>query len=141
MRISIEHLENFAAVFETVTKNKLYRPITGITTDSREVQTGDLYIALQGEKVNGHQFLNHVEKSGAVAALVGKNNKKLNIQQIKVGNPLIEIGKIANEWRSRFEIPVIGITGSNGKTSTKELLEHVLSDDFNVHATEGNFNT
>ena len=52
-----------------------------------------------------------------------------------------EIGKIANEWRSRFEIPVIGITGSNGKTSTKELLVHVLSDDFNVHATEGNFNT
>ena len=69
MRISIEHLENFAAVFESVTKNKLYRPITGITTDSREVQTGDLYIALKGEKVNGHQFLNHVEKSGAVAAL------------------------------------------------------------------------
>ena len=72
---------------------------------------------------------------------MGKNNKKLNIQQIKVGNPLIEIGKNANEWRSRFEIPVIGITGSNGKTSTKELLVHVLSDDFNVHATEGNFNT
>ena len=141
MRISIEHLENFAAVFESVTKNKLYRPITGITTDSREVQTGDLYIALQGEKVNGHQFLNHVEKSGAVAALVEKNDKKLNIQQIEVGNPLLEIGKIANEWRSRFEIPVIGITGSNGKTSTKELLVHVLSDDFNVHATEGNFNT
>ncbi len=141
MRISIEHLENFAAVFESVTKNKLYRPITGITTDSREVQTGDLYIALLGEKVNGHQFLNHVEKSGAAAALVEKNDKKLNIQQIEVGNPLLEIGKIANEWRSRFEIPVIGITGSNGKTSTKELLVHVLSDDFNVHATEGNFNT
>ena len=52
MRISIEHLENFAAVFESVTKNKLHRPITGITTDSREVQTGDLYIALKGEKLS-----------------------------------------------------------------------------------------
>ena len=126
MRISIEHLENFAAVFESVTKNKLYRPITGITTDSREVQTGDLYIALKGEKVNGHQFLNHVEKSGAVAALVEKNDKKLNIQQIEVSNPLLEIGKIANEWRSRFEIPVIGITGSNGKSTACKIIEHFI---------------
>ena len=141
MRISIEHPENFAAVFESVTKNKLHRPVSGLTTDSREVKSGDLYIALEGEKVNGHQFIADVEKLGGVAALVNKTNKEFQIQQIKVDNPIFEIGKIANEWRSRFDIPVIGITGSNGKTSTKELLVHVLSDDFNVHATEGNFNT
>ena len=141
MRISIENPENFAAVFESVTKNKLHRPVSGLTTDSREVKSGDLYIALEGEKVNGHQFIADVEKLGAVAALVNKTNKEIKIQQIKVDNPIFEIGKIANEWRSRFDIPVIGITGSNGKTSTKELLVHVLSDDFNVHATEGNFNT
>ncbi len=141
MRISIEHPENFAAVFESITKNKLHRPVSGLTTDSREVRSGDLYIALEGEKVNGHQFISDVEKLGAVAALVNKTNKEFKIQQIKVDNPIFEIGKIANEWRSRFDIPVIGITGSNGKTSTKELLAHVLSDDFSVHATEGNFNT
>ena len=141
MRISIENPENFAAVFESVTKNKLHRPVSGLTTDSREVKSGDLYIALEGEKANGHEFIADVEKLGAVAALVNKASKEFKIQQIRVDNPIFEIGKIANEWRSRFNIPVIGITGSNGKTSTKELLVHVLSDDFNVHATEGNFNT
>ena len=76
MRISIEHLENFAAVFESVTKNKLHRPVSGLTTDSREVKSGDLYIALEGEKVNGHQFIADVEKLGAVAALVNKTSKE-----------------------------------------------------------------
>ena len=141
MRISIKHPERFAAVFESVTKNKLYRPVSGITTDSREMKTGDLYIALEGEKFDGHNFLNQADKSGAVAALVSKKNNQLDFQQIEVTNPLIEIGKIAKEWRMRFDFPVIAITGSNGKTSTKELLLHVLSDNFNVHATEGNFNT
>ena len=141
MRISLKHPESFAAVFESVTKNKLHRPVTGITTDSRETKTGDLYIALEGENFDGHNFIDQVDKSGAVAALVSKNFDGLGIQQIKVTNPLIEIGKIAKEWRLRFDFPVIAITGSNGKTSTKELLLHVLSDDFNVHATEGNFNT
>ena len=56
-------------------------------------------------------------------------------------NPLILIGNIANAWRKQFDIPVIGITGSNGKTSTKELLSHVLDGEFKVHATNGNFNT
>jgi len=141
MRISLKHPENFAAVFESVTKTKLYRPITGITTDSRETKIGDLYIALEGEKFDGHNFLDQVIKSGAVAALVSKDLGHLDIQQIKVNNPLAEIGKIAKEWRLRFDFPVIAITGSNGKTSTKELLLHILSDNFNVHATEGNFNT
>ena len=141
MRISLKHPESFAAVFESVTKNKLYRPVTGITTDSRETKTGDLYIALKGENFDGHNFMDQVDKSGAVAALVSKTSVGSDIQQIKVNNPLSEIGKIAKEWRLRFDFPVIAITGSNGKTSTKELLLHVLSDDFNVHATEGNFNT
>lgn len=141
MRITLKHPESFAAVFESVTKNKLHRPVTGITTDSRETKTGDLYIALEGENFDGHNFIDQVDKSGAVAALVSKNFEGLDIQQIKVTNPLNEIGKIAKEWRLRFDFPVIAITGSNGKTSTKELLLHVLSNDFNVHATEGNFNT
>ncbi|GIR89308.1 MAG: UDP-N-acetylmuramoyl-tripeptide--D-alanyl-D-alanine ligase [Candidatus Neomarinimicrobiota bacterium] len=66
---------------------------------------------------------------------------KVDIQQIKVPNTLKAISEIANKWRMKFDIPVIGITGSNGKTSTKELLSHVLSSKFKVHATEGNFNT
>ena len=141
MRIDIKQPERFAAVFETVTGASLHRPISGIATDSRECKEGDLYIALTGERTDGHGFLPAVMEQGAAAALVSKKNKELNLQQIEVANPQFSIGKIAREWRRQFEIPVIGITGSNGKTSTKELLVHVLSGSYNVHATDGNFNT
>ena len=141
MRATINHPELFAAVFESITNLKLHRPVTGLSTDSREIKEGDLYIAINGGKVNGHQFLNEVRQTGAVAALVCDVDEKIDIQQIKVHNTLKAISEIANKWRMKFDIPVIGITGSNGKTSTKELLSHVLSSKFKVHATEGNFNT
>ena len=141
MRISINHPEVFATIFESVTKSKLHRPITGISTDSRDIQHGDLYIAIIGEKVDGHKFLIQVEKAGAVAALVSNLNTSIDMQQIKVSDTIKEIAKISHEWRMRFDIPVIAITGSNGKTSTKELLLHILSTKFKMHATKGNFNT
>lgn len=141
MRINIKNTEIFSTVFESVTGQNLHKPITGITTDSRNIHEGDLYIALCGKKIDGHLFLNDVNRNGASAALVNKTQKNIELQQIEVLNPITEIGKIANAYRKNFDIPVIGITGSNGKTSTKELLSHVLSNDFNVHATNGNFNT
>ena len=70
MRATINHPELFAAVFESITKSKLHRPVTGLSTDSREIKEGDLYIAINGGKVNGHQFLYEVQQTGAVAALV-----------------------------------------------------------------------
>ena len=141
MRATINHPELFTAVFESITKSKLYRPVTGLSTDSREIKEGDLYIAINGERVDGHQFLNEVRQIGAVAALVCDIDENIDIQQVKVPNTLKAISDIANKWRMKFDIPVIGITGSNGKTSTKELLSHVLSSKFKVHATKGNFNT
>ena len=141
MRISIKHPEMFAAVFEEVTKIKLNRPINGIATDSREIQENDLYIAIKGENVDGHKFIRQSEILGANAALVQMPVSDIDIQQIRVKDTIEELGKISAEWRNKFDIPVIGITGSNGKTSTKELLAHVLSENFHVHATKGNFNT
>ncbi|HIA95121.1 MAG TPA: UDP-N-acetylmuramoyl-tripeptide--D-alanyl-D-alanine ligase [Candidatus Marinimicrobia bacterium] len=141
MRIDIKHPERFATVFEAVTGKKLHRPILGITTDSREIQENDLYIALKGERVDGHSFLGSVEKSGASVALVSQINEDLDFQQIEGDDPLSMIGNIANAWRNQFDIHVIGITGSNGKTSTKDLLVHVLQSSYKVHATQGNFNT
>jgi len=141
MRISVKHPELFSTIFESVIGQKLFHPVFGITTDSRDVTDGDLYIALQGERVDGHAFLSSANNSGAVAALVSTKNDEIDIQQIQVNSPLDTIGQIANAWRNQFDIPVIGITGSNGKTSTKELLVHVLQSNYNVHATEGNFNT
>ena len=73
--------------------------------------------------------------------MVSKKQTSTTGKQIEVGDTVKSIGKIATEWRSQFNIPVIGITGTNGKTSTKELLKHMLSSKFDIHATEGNYNT
>ena len=108
---------------------------------SPEINYITQFWALIGERVDGHSFLGNVENSGATAALVSQIDEALGLQQIVCDNPLIMIGNIANAWRKQFDIPVIGITGSNGKTSTKDLLVHVLQSSYNVHATQGNFNT
>jgi UDP-N-acetylmuramoyl-tripeptide--D-alanyl-D-alanine ligase len=141
MRIALKNPEGFKMAFEKVTGQKLHHPVLGISTDSREVQNGDLYIALVGERVDGHKFLDSVEESNASCALVSDVNHQLDLQQVAVQNPQETIGKIANAWRKQFDIPVIGVTGSNGKTSTKDLLVHVLESSYSVHATQGNFNT
>ena len=128
-------------VLESVTETKIHHPITGLTNDSRKVEKGDLYIALNGQNFDGHNFLREVNKKGASAALVTKLRQHIDLQQIKVLNTMDVLKKIAVAWRKNFEIPVIAITGSNGKTSTKELLRHILLSRFSVHATKGNFNT
>ena len=94
--------------------------MTGISTDSRECSVGDLYVALIGNQQDGHIFLHDAIKKGAVAALVSKNSYHKNFQQIKVDDPRCTIGEIAKRWRAQFDIPIVCITGSNGKTSTKE---------------------
>ncbi len=141
MRISLPNPPAFEHVFTEITGVQFDKPVTGITINSQNVQSGDLFIALQGERVDGHQFIRDVADKGAVASLVKHRNGDVNIQQIEVDDPLTTIGTIAHHWRNRFDIPVIGITGSNGKTSTKELLKHIFSPEFTVHATEANYNT
>ena len=141
MRIAIKNSESFSSTFEYITSERLHHPVTGITTDSRELVDGDLYVALKGENFDGHSFLSEVSQKGASAALVYKRDHGLNLQQILVEDAINIIGKIAQNWREKFKIPVIAITGSNGKTSTKELLSHVLSQKYNVHVTKGNYNT
>ena len=131
----------FNMVLESVTNTKIHHPITGLTNDSREIEKGDLYIALNGQNFDGHNFLNRVNEKGASAALVNKLYRHLDLQQIKVHNTKEVLKEIATIWRKNFEIPIIAITGSNGKTSSKELLLHILSSEFSVHATKGNFNT
>ncbi|MDG2397850.1 MAG: UDP-N-acetylmuramoyl-tripeptide--D-alanyl-D-alanine ligase, partial [Candidatus Marinimicrobia bacterium] len=119
----------------------LNKTVSGIVTDSREVRLGDLYIAISGDRVDGHTFIKDVFEKGAVCALINSDIENANEQLIKVNSSVSTIGKVAKAWRNQFDIPVMGITGSNGKTSTKELLKHMLSAQFNIHATEGNFNT
>ncbi len=142
MRITLPHPKRFSKIFQTITNTSLTKPVTGICTDSRECIEGDLYIAIKGEKVDGHKFIIDAQNSGALAALVAKSNISSNgLQKIQVENPIQTIGKIANAWRKQFNLPVIGITGSNGKTTTKDLVKHFLNSNYDVHATKGNFNT
>jgi UDP-N-acetylmuramoyl-tripeptide--D-alanyl-D-alanine ligase len=141
MRINLPHPNEFAKIWEEVTGVALNKTVRGIVTDSREGCPGDLYIAISGDRVDGHTFIKDVFKKGAVCALINSEIENADEQLIKVNNSVSTIGKVAKAWRNQFDIPVMGITGSNGKTSTKELLKHMLSAQFNIHATEGNFNT
>lgn len=141
MRINLPHPNKFAKIWEEVTDVALNKTVKGIVTDSREVRPGDLYIAISGDRVDGHTFIKDVFEKGAVCALVNSDIENADEQLIKVNNSVSTIGKVAKAWRNQFDIPVMGITGSNGKTSTKELLKHMLIAQFNIHATEGNFNT
>ncbi|MFC1784483.1 UDP-N-acetylmuramoyl-tripeptide--D-alanyl-D-alanine ligase [Candidatus Neomarinimicrobiota bacterium] len=142
MRITLPEPKRFSKVFKAVTTTSLAKTITGISTDSRECFEGDLYIAIKGDIVDGHQFIKDAQNNGAFAALVVESNNIINnMQQIVVENPVKTIGLVANAWRDKFNIPVIGITGSNGKTTTKDLIKHFLESKYNVHATKGNFNT
>ena len=141
MRINLPNPTQFSRVFKSALGKSLDLEVLGITTDSREVQKGDLYIAITGERVDGHSFLQEVFDKGANAALVSKSLENIYGNQILVKNTVDAIGKVSILWRNQFDFPIIGITGSNGKTSTKELLKHILSAKFDIHATEGNYNT
>lgn len=141
MRITLPNSRTFSKIFQKATGKPISEKIIGISTDSREVQRGDLYVAIKGEKVDGSEFLDQVFDNGASCAMVSKKQTNNRGEQIEVIDTVKSIGRIATEWRSQFNIPVIGITGTNGKTSTKDLLKHVLSSKFDIHATEGNYNT
>ena len=141
MRINLPNSRTFSKIFKKAIGADIVENINGITTDSREIQKGDLYVAIKGENVDGNIFLNDVFKKGALCAIVSELMPNANGHQIEVSDTIKAIGKVATEWRSQFDIPLIGITGTNGKTSTKELLKHILSSKFDIHATEGNYNT
>ncbi len=111
--------------------------ISGISTDSREELKGKLFIPLIGEKFNGHNFIEQAFKKGAVASL-SSEDRKINSEKpiIKVEDTLISLGKIAKYYIEKNNFKIIGITGSAGKTTTKNLLKHVTE----FFGTEKNFN-
>ena len=141
MRIDLPNPDKFKHIFDMTLDKSLSEKVDGISTDSRDIKEGDLYLAISGEKVDGHSFLEEVFAKGASTALVNKSIDNFKGKLIKVDDPVYAIGKIAKTWRDQFQIPVIGITGSNGKTSTKELLKYILSAKYDIHATEGYYNT
>ena len=119
---------------------KLYQQHPQITTDSRDCPEGSIFLALKGESFNGNQFALQALEKGCAYAIVDEDIAPANSQLIRVDNCLQTFKNLAREHRRQFDIPVIGITGTNGKTTTKELIRAVLSECYNVMATEGNFN-
>ena len=121
---------------------KLYQQHPCITTDSRDCPQGSIFLALKGESFDGNKFAVQALEKGCAYAIVddpslaGSDDKRIII----VNNCLQTFKDLAREHRRQFNIPVIGITGTNGKTTTKELVAAVLSQKYNVLYTQGNFN-
>jgi len=112
-----------------------------VTTDSRKISSDALFIALKGENFNGEDFAEESLKKGASAVLVSRSfNKNLDGIIIKVDDTLMAYRQIAGAWRNRFNIPVVAVTGSNGKTTTKDLTAAALNGLGHVQKTSGNFN-
>ena len=119
----------------------LYKQHPGITTDSRDCPPGSIFIALHGDRFDGNKFaLPALGKGCAYAIVDDPQLSTLNAQIITVPDTLQALKDLAREHRRQFDIPIIAITGTNGKTTTKELVRAVLSEKYNVLATEGNFN-
>ncbi|MEK7670710.1 MAG: Mur ligase family protein, partial [Bacteroidota bacterium] len=133
----ISHIE-----FRNVEKLK-GENIIGVSTDSRTVHEGELFVALRGENFDGHKFLAEAFAQCCVAAVV---ESSANVDVVKtmpllvVENTTRALGELAHYYRLKFDIPVIAIGGSNGKTTTKEMVTKVLGMKYNVLSTQGNLN-
>lgn len=115
--------------------------ITGISIDSRKIKPGDLFIALKGPNFDGHNFLADAARAGAVAAIVEKpGDAPASLTQIQVRSTEAALTMLAKFSRRRFKGKIIGVTGSVGKTGTKEALAHILSRQGKTFANEGNLN-
>ena len=117
--------------------------IAGVSTDTRTVEPGQLFVALHGERFDGHDFLEQAIAAGAGALVVAEEARMpVGASALVVGDTRLALGRMAAAWRARFEIPVIAVTGSNGKTTTKEMIAAILRSEFGdtVLATRGNLN-
>jgi UDP-N-acetylmuramoyl-tripeptide--D-alanyl-D-alanine ligase len=133
-------LEVLLAKPVNLSANALTQVSRGVQTDTRILKPGEVFLALRGEKFDGHEFVSTAIANGAVAAIVDFDYENPGLPVLQVKNTLEAYQKIARWWRDRFDIPVIGVTGSVGKTTTKELIAAVLATQGRVHKTYGNFN-
>ncbi len=111
-----------------------------VITDSRQIKPGCIFLALKGESFDGNTFALQALENGAQVAVIDNPKYVKNSQTLLVPDVLETLQKLANEWRKKFKIPIIGITGTNGKTTTKELVREVVAMKYKTHATSGNFN-
>ena len=117
-------------------------PVTGVTTDSRAVQPGQLFIPLVGERFDGHAYISKALDGGAAGCLTAREPETLlpGKLYIQVADTRLALKALASWYRDKFDLPVVQVTGSAGKTTTKEMIASVLSQRYNTLRTEGNFN-
>lgn len=128
--------------YMTTTDNiyKLFKKFPIISTDSRNVKPDSLFFALKGENFDGNKFANNALENGAAFAIIDNPDFQFADRTILVEDVLTELQNLANYHRKELKIPILAITGTNGKTTTKELVSAVLSKQFNVSFTKGNLN-
>ncbi len=116
--------------------------VSNVCIDSRKVKKGSLFVAIKGERADGHDFIKDVAQNGAAAVLVEKDvPDDYGITVIKVSSTLLALQSLAQSYRKRFTIPVIAVTGSVGKTTTKELCALVMNQKYKTLKNEGNLNS
>jgi UDP-N-acetylmuramoyl-tripeptide--D-alanyl-D-alanine ligase len=122
--------------------------VTGVTLDSRSVKAGDLFFAVRGEQFDGHNFISKAVEAGAAGIIVERRWAEANeammisiyVPRMIVENTVHALGHLAQIYRRKFDIPIIAVGGSNGKTTTKDMLRNVLGTKYRVLYTEGNLN-
>ncbi|WP_432786704.1 UDP-N-acetylmuramoyl-L-alanyl-D-glutamate--2,6-diaminopimelate ligase [Oligella sp. MSHR50489EDL] len=120
----------------------LMRDALDVSTDTRQLQQGQFFVALKGENFDAHRLLDQAQAKKALAALVSNPDKQLSLPQIQVYDTQAALMTMAKAWRSLFDLPVIAVTGSNGKTTTKEMIAAILKAAYGelYLATQGNLN-
>ncbi|MEW6652289.1 MAG: UDP-N-acetylmuramoyl-tripeptide--D-alanyl-D-alanine ligase [Bacteroidota bacterium] len=142
LKITLEDLFNMPTA--VIYNPDVFKPVSKVEIDSRNVQKGSLFFAIKGEKFDGHDFVSAAVKNGANAIVVNKKKFKLftelELAVIAVDDTTKAYGNLANVWRKKLNAKVVAVTGSNGKTSTKEMIASLLSEKFNVVKTLANNN-
>src|ERR1700748_2001662 len=119
---------------------QLYIQHPVISTDTRKIAVGSLFFALKGERFDANTFAEQAIEAGAAFGIIDNSEYHLNAQCILVDDVLTALQDLARYHRRQLNIPLIGLTGSNGKTTTKELINAVLSQHYKTYATKGNLN-
>ncbi|HEX7903990.1 MAG TPA: UDP-N-acetylmuramoyl-tripeptide--D-alanyl-D-alanine ligase [Chitinophagaceae bacterium] len=118
----------------------LYKKYPSVQTDTRKLKEADIFFALKGDNFNGNKFAKQALEAGAACAVIDEKEFEIPGKTFLVDNVLIALQQLAKHHREQFNIPFIAITGSNGKTTTKELIHAVLSTTYQTYTTEGNLN-
>lgn len=121
-----------------------YRPVSAVAIDSRNITANSLFVAIKGERFDGHDFVKEAVKKGASCVMVDEKKYKrfgsINLPVVTVSDTTLALGDLAKCWRQKLDAKVIGITGSAGKTSTKEILATLLGEKYKVNKTKANNN-